>query len=344
MKRIKRSPERFEVLDLFARLSRERGIDVTDASAPADFARLLSDALQNIRGEPIAIHGRRIQEMFAYVAASLGQTLMVKAEDAGDIIASEPDLAIPDYRLVLADQSQILVEVKNSHTASPTTPLRLAPQYVARLSRYSSLVKTPVFIAVYWSRWNLWTLTPLNAAPPKALTLLEGTLRNHMHLLGDKLIGTTPPLVLRVVADPEEPCLLEKDGSCSFRIGAVEYFCAGKPVRGSMERKVAFQLMLFGKWPEARTDAQLDGDKVIHFDMVFEPDEPVSAQPFQMIGSLSTMISGHFQLMTTKDRAITALSPAAEPGSLAVPIPPGYRSDELPLWMLIQSPGTQGGT
>src|SRR5437016_13387675 len=126
MKRIKRSPERFEVLDLFARISRDRSLDVSEAFAPADFARLLGNAIQSIRRNASAIHGRRTQEMFAYVAVSLRQTALIKTEDAGDIVASQDDLTAPDYRVVLRDNTQLLIEVKNSHTPSPTESIRMS--------------------------------------------------------------------------------------------------------------------------------------------------------------------------------------------------------------------------
>lgn len=342
VKRIKRSPERFEVLDLFARLSREQGLDIAKESAPADFARLLGTAIRSLRGNEIAIHGRRIQEMFSFVAASLGKTALVKGEDAGDIITSEDDLLAPDYRLILVDKTQFLVEVKNNHTADPKSPLRLSPQYIDRLKRYGDLMALRVFVGVYWSRWNLWTLTPVDEIPPDGLTLLSGSLRNHMSLLGDQVIGTTPPLVLRIVADPTMPRKRDSDGLCKIRIGAVEFLCAGTQITDSVERTLAFQFILFGDWPEADTDVQLDGDDVIHFDMIFAPEETAPDQNFQVIGHLSSMISRRFQLITTKGRTITALSPSAEPGSLGVAIPEDYRGTAFPLWRLVVSPSRGG--
>lgn len=343
MKRIKRSPERFEVLDLFARLSRDRNLDITKDSVPRDFASLLGAALKDIRSNQIAIHGRRIQEMFAYVAASLGTTTFIKLEDSGDVITSESGLAIPDYRLVLIDKSQLLIEVKNNHTSDPKEPLRLCANYLASLRRYGDLMAAPVFLAVYWSRWNLWTLASVDQIPPAGLTLLSAVLRNQMYRLGDQFVGTTPPLVLRMLADTSVPRRRDRNGFCNFRIGAVDFLCAGTKITDPTERAIAYQLMILGKWPEADSDVRLDGEDLVHIDMIFAPEEQDPSQHFQIIGDLSSMISRRFQLITTKERAVTSLSPSAEPGSLAVPIPADYKGTALPLWRLVVSPKETGG-
>jgi hypothetical protein len=338
MKRIKRQPRKFDVLDLFARLSREEDLNLGMSSVSADFSQLIGKALEEIRNNPIAIHGRRIQEMFAYVAASLGKAVLVKGEDAGDIISTDPELAVPDFRVVLNDKTHLLVEVKNHHSDNPAEAVRLSSEYVSRLARYGSLMAARVFVAVYWSRWNQWTLTPLDELPTEGLTLLSAALGNHMYLLGDQLIGTTPPLTMRIVADPAASRKRDSKGICNIRIGALEYLCAGTPVTESKEKTLAFQLIVLGNWPKTDSDVQLSGDDVEYFDLIFAPEEAAPNQNFQIIGVLSSMISRRFQLITTDERVVTSLSPGAEPGSLAVPISEEYRGTALPLWRFVVSP------
>jgi hypothetical protein len=44
---------------------------------------------------------------------------LLKQEDAGAIYANRKDLKVPDYRAILADDSQLLVEVKNFRSTQP---------------------------------------------------------------------------------------------------------------------------------------------------------------------------------------------------------------------------------
>lgn len=338
MKRLKRSPERFDVLDLFARVTREDGLDFGSESSPDEVARKFASSIGLIRQIPTAVHGRRIQELFAYVAASLGSTTLIKAEDTGDIISDDAGIVVPDYRLVLVDRSQLLVEVKNCHSRSPKKAVRLTPRYLAGLAEYGTLTNAPVFIAVYWSSWNLWTLTPVEDVPADGLTLLSAALRNRMAMLGDEVLGTKAPLTFRVVTDPTAPRDLQANGRVEFRIGGVELYCAGVPITDKAERHLALQLILFGEWPETSTDVKLDGASVVHVDYDFAPHETTPGQGFEVIGHHSSLVSRRFHLLTTKDHAVTTVSPADDPGSLGLGIPDNYASKALPLWRLRVTP------
>jgi hypothetical protein len=96
--------------------------------------------------------------------------------------------------------------------------------------------------------------------------------------------------------------------------------------------------MLFGDWPEAETDARLEDNTIVHFDMIFRPPELAPDQPFQIVGTLSGLISRRFQLLTTEGEVVTALSPRVEPGSLAIPIPDLYKSSVFPIFRLSVQP------
>ena len=343
MKRIKRDPDVFGSLDLFLRLSRGAREELSGTTAPDEFGRRVREALQKVRQQPAVLHGRRTQEMFAFVAASLGRTVLIKEEDCGEVVASGEGLVVPDYRLVLGDKSQHLVEVKNCHRESPTTPIRLTPAYVRGLTEYGALMGVPVSIAVFWSRWCLWALVPVEALPPDGLSLLAALPRNNMVLLGDRQLGTTPPLIMRVVADPRGPNLPGRDGKHSFRIGSAEFLCGGTRVASTLERNLAYQFMLFGDWPETDSPVELDGDRLVHLDFIFAPKQRTPNQRFELLGSMSSIVSRKFQALTSTTADVTSISPAAEPASLGVMIPEDYVGEALPLWQFEVQPHGKGG-
>lgn len=344
MKRLDRAPERFDVLDLFARMARDGNLPFDEDSSQDEFARRVAASIGQARRSPTLLHGRRTQELFGYVAASLGSAKLIKSEDGGDIISDESELRVPDFRLVLRDGKQLLVEVKNCHSRSPRTAVRLDQPYLSSLRSYGDLTGSPVFIAVYWSGWNLWTLTPLDEFPPGGLTLLSASLRNHMVTLGDEAIATTPPLTLRIVADPASPRTRRPSGEVELTIGNVEFFCGGRPITDKTERRLAFLLMILGTWPEADTDVAMDGESLVHIDFVYAPEEVTSGQPFEIIGHQSGFVSRRFDFLTTREKSITSLSPADAPGSLGLGIPENYVSDALPLWRFRMKPSPIGAS
>ncbi|MDB6155521.1 MAG: hypothetical protein JWL90_3974 [Chthoniobacteraceae bacterium] len=90
-------------------------MDLKDPITPDAFSNLIKKAFTDSSANPIVIHGLRVQAMFEHVAAGLGRTTLIKQEDAGEISASDVRLRPPDYRIVLNDGRQLLVEVKNMH-------------------------------------------------------------------------------------------------------------------------------------------------------------------------------------------------------------------------------------
>jgi hypothetical protein len=83
--------------------------------------------------------------MFEAMAVSLGEIEILKQEDAGHIYADEK-LRLPDFRLVLSDGSQMLVEVKNFYQGrDPTIPFELASDYLEGLELYADAMKCPLF-------------------------------------------------------------------------------------------------------------------------------------------------------------------------------------------------------
>lgn len=110
--RLKRNPILFDVFDLFDSVGRGRKYKIGNAEDNAAFVQLVSESLTEANTDSM-IYGRRTEAMFSYVVASLGKCTLIKKEDAGDVFSNDIDITIPDYRLVMEDGSQMLVEVKN---------------------------------------------------------------------------------------------------------------------------------------------------------------------------------------------------------------------------------------
>ena len=96
------------------------------------FKNLINDSLDNSLTDTM-IYGRRTEAMFSYVAASLGNCNIIKKEDSGDVLSSNPEIIVPDYKLVLKDGTQLLVEVKNYRQSKPFAEFSVKTSYIDKL-------------------------------------------------------------------------------------------------------------------------------------------------------------------------------------------------------------------
>ena len=113
MKRIKRNPEKFEVIDLFTALGREHGYKLSVKEDVEDFIDRIGSSLKASQENPNLLHGKRVESLFAHVAGALGNCRLIKQEDSGEAFTTENNIQAPDYKVVLNDGSQYFIEVKN---------------------------------------------------------------------------------------------------------------------------------------------------------------------------------------------------------------------------------------
>jgi Holliday junction resolvase len=344
MKRIPRNPEKFDVLDLYSAIGKTQNLKLNDAESQEQFLQSISRSLRTNRS-PIMLHGRRVEVMFGYVAASLGQCSFIKQEDSGDVIVSSSGVKVPDYRILTRTDKQLFVEVKNSHSTGITKQYSLKSGYLDSLSAYAKLFGGELMLAIYWSRLNVWTLLDLKYLEKRrsayTITFKEAVMQNGMSRLGDYHIGTRWPLTLRLLTDPQKARAVDDNGRVGFTIGNVELRCADEILTNRREKDLAFYFMLYGEWPASEPVALLEDGQLIAVDYSVAPIEPDEAQGFSMIGSLSGMISQRFNELTAPEGEIEKLVPLAEPGALGVSIPVDYESDQLPLWRFSQTPKSE---
>jgi len=349
MKRITRDPEKFEVIDLFDAIGQKRDLKLHDESSEKIFLESIQTSLGRYK-TPIILHGRRIEAMFGYVAASLGRSVVIKKEDCGEVFLESTDTKIPDYRAVTQSGEQFLVEVKNCHKSKPSAKFSLKVAYLDALKSYASLVNLELKIAIYWSRWNKWVLiSPEGMRRERStcmITFVDSYMQNQMSILGDVTIGTTPPLMFRLLTDPEKPRHVGKNSKATFTIGHVELYSAGQLIIEKEEKNIAFYLMLYGDWPTNQPKAHIEDGELIAIEYLAEPIEEMSGQEFEIIGSMSGMISRHYNELTAPSGQIERFAPKVEPGMLGIAIPANYKGSQLPLWRFIQQPAKDddGGT
>ena len=340
MKRIPRNSEKFGTIDLFDAIGSKQGFKLGDADSEKAFLESISKSFRE--KTPIILHGRRVEAMFAYVAASLGRCAAIKQEDSGEIFTSDPAVRVPDYRLVLRDGKQLLVEVKNCHKIDPCYRYSIKASYIGDLKLYADLFQIELRLALYWSRWNQWVLiSPEDMELDGAkyfITFVDACKRNQMSSLGDKMVGTTPPLGFRLLTDSTKPRQIDKTGHVAFTIGGVELCCAGRVILEKAERNIAFYLILYGNWPASEPVAQIENDELIAMDYIARPVEETPGQGFEIVGSLSGMISRHYNNLTAPTGHIDRLTPAVDPATLGISLPDNYKGRHLPLWRLVLQP------
>ncbi len=327
---------------LLDRFARSRGTSLQDQSHQEAFVAELITQIETQKQRAILIHGMRIQTMFAYVAAALGNCRIIKEEDAGEIYVDE-DLRVPDFRVATLDGEEFLVEVKNCHESNPRRDYRFTRRYLDSLRSYAQIMKKKLFIALYWSRPRLWTLVPSEDLELRergyALTMLQAMMRNRMNILGDAMIGTTPSLSLKLFTDPARPRAIGPDGHASFTIGRAELLCGDDVIDDDAEKDIAWFLINYGDWPGSQLPAEIEADQLISTGFRVAPEELANpGQQFEMVGVLSQMISRQYNESTSPEGSIRTLSPGRGPERFGVVIPQGYRGKKLPLWRFIVQP------
>ena len=269
--------------------------------------------------------------MFEYVAASLGKAVLIKREDSGEICSSDPEVRPPDFRIVLDDGTDLFVEVKNCHKTDPNYRFSLKHSYVSGIENYAKLFKRDIYIAIFWSRWRKWTLLKFgsfSSGERPSISFLEAFKHNEMAKLGDMMIATTPPLTMRVIADPTKPRRVDDSGYVGFTIGAIELYCSGVRIEDKFDQSLAFYFMLNAEWVVPEPEARVEDGNLVHFDFTAKPEESVPGQRFQMLGFLSEMISRNYNHLTASDTGIERLSPAVDPDALGILIPQGYKGQQ----------------
>lgn len=350
VKRLPRRPEQIETLNFHAAVDVPAPGEQRRVSDPArveatvaQFEAGLRDSLES----PSRIRGWISDQLFGLVASDLGGCKLVKQEDAG-VLFYEDEVKLPDWRLTLLSDRNILVEVKAEDDSHPlVSKLRLAE--VARLKTYAELNGCPLYIAVHWVAMSMWTLVPIDdyvrVVDHFEIDLETAFRRNHMcSLLNDRMLGLRPPLEFRLTmqevpdedgaTDVESEPAEDSTKKLSLVTTGVRMLAGGEEMVENDETALVWFLLQHARWPceEKMEDA---GDGVWEMVFTMAPDESHAEQGFDVIGALSELYTRMFYSGTTSlEDETTKLSIDVAPGILPRLVPTDLKSDRLPLWHL----------
>lgn len=340
---LRREHARLDALDLYARVVERTKGAISD---PGRFDKALAKVrkgLVEVTSSKSTLHGWRAQALFEAVVASLGRVQLLKLEDSGDAFFAGPAIKPPDFRIVCSDGDQMLVEVKNLYQKRPETAFRMRAKDLEELQRYAHLVGVKELkLAIYWSRWNLWTLADSGRFQPDgaghlALSLPVALQCNEMGRIGDRTPATEWPIGLIIYTDPSQPRTVNAEGEAQFTIGRLEYVVAGRAVAAPAEQRILLRLMLHGGWPEQASTEVINGELISNSFLYSPETEPPPGQPFAMHGPLSSIYSSMFNEATMDEQGeITALRVRINPSALAALIPDDYQGKTLRIWRFEQ--------
>lgn len=338
MKRIPRDAEKFDLMDLFSGIASKNSYKINDKSSQDDFIKWIQTTLSINQKSPITIHGKRVENLFAYVVGALGQVTLLKKEDVGPVFYTGKTIQPPDYQLVLKDGRQFFVEVKNFHNSK--RPFIIKHDYYKQLKEYSDLFNLKLLFAIYFSEWKQWTLLPIEAFKKNkdkfVIDFSSAMAKSEMLLIGDYMIGVTPDFELHIFADEEELKEINEDGRVRFKIKNIKIFCNEKEIQNGLEKEIAFYLMRFGEWV-AKAEVIFNQSNFLGVKFVYTPRNH-TAENFSFIGTLSTMVTNIFKEQTEIDGEIVAIDTTVGPDQFRVFIPDDYVGQQLPLWRFRVNP------
>lgn len=335
-------PKAFDLLAAIASFALEHGIALND---PSLVERFIADAgmrLNEALSDRALLHGSRVEKLFEATILSLGQYRLLKSEDVGRVQAAG-GLRAPDFRIVLDDGDQWLVEVKNVRSEKPLKQVtRMTASYLSSLQGYADMVGTPLKLAIYWSRWNLWTvISPDPFRRPNGglrVKLEEAVMANELGRLGDMTIATKPPLRLVLGANTDMPRRMDADGMANFIIGSAKLFSGDVELLDPKDRQLAQTLLLYGDWPAEGPSAIMDDGNIVGVEFVAKPIE-ASDDGLDMIGTASRIFSSFYASQTIKGDEIVQLSGTATPEWFAPLAAWDFKRSKLPLWLFRQVAG-----
>ena len=336
----------FDLLEELARFGSEKKISLKNPQAVSQFASFVSDALTEALENPALLYGKTAEAMFEAMLVSLGDYSLLKAEDCGRVYP-EGCFKIPDFRVVLRDGTQWLVEVKNINIGNPLRQDRrvMRRDYREKLENYASATGGHLKLAVFWAKWRLWTLVS-----PERLIDEEGDLtldmrtaleENELVYLGDRMIGTRSPLRIRFVADPDKTRHIAPDGTARFTIGEVQVCCDEDVILDQTEKQLVWTFIAYGQWQESGPHPLWDGDQFTGIEFRWEPIEPTN-QGFEPIGMLSQLFTSYYAEQTLDDGEVAQIRALPQPKWFEPLADYDYDGTTLPLWQFSMEPKSSG--
>lgn len=318
--KITKKPQKATAFDLLASLAifaREHRIPLNDPSIVDRFTDDATSRLREALDTPTMIYGSRTQQLFEATVLSLGKFKMLKTEDTGRV-HSAATIRAPDFRIVLDDDEQWLVEVKNVHRREPSKQITtMSAPYLSSLQTYADMVGTPLKVAIYWSRWNIWTIvSPDRFRRTKGglrITMADALVANETGRLGEVIIMTKAPLRFVLGAAQDMPISLGPEDMVNFTIGSAKIYSGDAELIDPKDRKLAMVLLLYGEWTTDGPYAVTENGTFAGVEFVVTPEEPLD-QDWEVIGWASRIFSRFYATQTIENNQVVSLhgEPAPE--------------------------------
>ena len=336
MKSASLEPKPFDLVAEFAKFGQDHQISLSAPQAIREFATHVGERLEEAVSNPALLYGQRTERMFEALLVSLGDYSLLKIEDTGAIYPNGC-FVVPDFRVVLLDGSQWLIEVKNVYESEPFKQERclMKRDYREKLERYASVTGGQLKLAVFWAKWRIWTLVSpqnfINEDGSLTLDMLTATCANELVYLGDRMIGTRPPLRLLLTTDPEKTSPVAPDGMVRFTIADAQIFCGEDKIDDPVEQQIAWLFMQYGDWRAVDPKPILEGNNLTAIDFSWEPKERQN-EDLEPIGTLSKMFAYYYAEKTLQEGRVEQLLAPPPPEWFAPLVKPNYKMKTLPLW------------
>uniref|UniRef100_UPI0037D996E0 hypothetical protein n=1 Tax=Tardiphaga sp. TaxID=1926292 RepID=UPI0037D996E0 len=332
-----------DLLNVFANFGKEHSVSLRDPASLKAFMSYAEQALSQAVNSDILLHGQRTERMFEALTVSLGHYTLLKKEDLGTVHPAGSYIA-PDFRAVLKDGTQWLVEVKNVYNQNPSLQRFSAKDdYLSRMINYARIVGCQLKFALYWARWSIWTVvdhSELSRVGQRwTIDMLQAMRVNEMAVLGDRIVATKPPLRFRVIASSAHPRTIDPDGKVQFTAERAALYCVNTEITDPIEKHIAWTFMNFGDWKCSEPTALTSNGTLDAIELEWTPREHANPdQEFEIVGTLSTMFSRDYAVRTLSEEGVVQTEAELRPDWLLPIIDAHSKNSSLPLWSFVLQP------
>lgn len=336
MKKLRRSDAGIDYVRLLADHSEKLGVSEYDSRAIQEFGDELQRSLTSTARSESRLRGLRVEALFRTMVAAIGDVLLIKTEDSGELYYLGEDLSVPDYRVVTASGDHLLVEVKAVRGKPFSGSLSLSHAYIERIQRYAAMMGSQLRFAIFWEGTGWWTLNRLESfAPGQAherqwrITFAKAFATNEMIELGDYSVSTWAPLRFRALFDTQKSDTMRPGETGSFRLttNGFRLFSQDRELSG-IDARVAWKLLWYGRWEEGEQEPHFEGNHLAWVDHPIVPPgwgEPECPRDGPSpVGFLSEMISAAYLQGAAHTIHTTAKGGVLQPGYMADFIPPDW--------------------
>lgn len=340
MKKIPKSKVVLRVADVLRDIGVNEGLDLSSVEFPQKFGEIMRSAAAKLQASSHTIHGKRIESLFPFVVAQLGNAKLITEEGAGEQWAKN-DVVAPDWRVVLSTGENLLIEVKNFFKSEFDIETKFSVQKkdFDSLNAYAELAAVPLFIATYWAKPSLWTLLPASAfklTENRYSVELETAIKdNEMSMLGDFFLAVPRSLIFRLEQDVVRETKMSSGSEYTLQITRVFATDADGKDYSTGGANLTLQLSLVSGW-DSTDSFRVDGRQAFT-DFKIAPHQP-PASGLAMAGAVSTLLTRE-ALFETDDPQIKKLS--SPEGSLLMRSIAAAEAESMPIGRYFAHPNSK---